>query len=257
MGFFQVTCKLKVSTLDQNSPAPLDGYCDTSIDGVTAASIPPNGLVTYAIAPGKHTVVVRAKSDNSQWITLQPATFNPTIYAGVTQKQTATVTGYQCQYTWTLAIDPTMCATGPATTAHMVQEGFERGRMLWNQSNGVYEVLTYQQTSTTGPIYSAFEFFDPLNVQGDSSGSVGTPPPDLFAPINGFGSIWRGDVPGASWVRGAFGWAVTQESGYEATIQCGNEPNRPHSGCFMSMPDGWVIEIWHVSSTGFWKFYTP
>jgi hypothetical protein len=241
-GFYQLTCKIK--------NAPLDAYCDTTIDGVTAASIPQNGLVTYALAPGSHTVNVRV-APNGTLITVQPSNFRPTIYAGGTQKQTATLTAYVCQYTWTLYLDPYKCATGPATTEHKVSEIFENGIMLWTESSGVYDVLTYEKS---GFSYTRYGFNDPLNIQADSSGAVGTPPPGLYAPVNGFGSIWRGDVAFNKNLRQLMGWALTPEAGYEATMQCGVSTINPLTICYITLPDGRLIYIANRSGTPWWGF---
>jgi hypothetical protein len=134
-----------------------------------------------------------------------------------------------------------LCAQPAVTTSGAVQY-FEGGAMIWLKDPGKYYLLTRK-----GEFYSVH---DPLTTYRDTSAQY-VPPAGLYAPISGFGLVWRGDYlpDGASDAAdlSAFhqdlGWATAPEFSYQTTYQCGiylvtaSGPAR-QVFCVLTYPDG-------------------
>jgi hypothetical protein len=247
-GFIELTCSIA------NPPAS-NAYCQPTVNGVAAARLPQKGKETYTLDPGSYTINVRVGPEDGSWVTLStstnPSSYSVTVKAGVTTKVTAKPKVYVCQYKWTFHVNPTECATDPGGSYHTVIEHFEHGMMLWDEASGIYDILT----NIPGPFpgtYAIDTYADPLNPIQDTSGSVETPPPGYFAPVNGFGVLWRGDKSGTQGYRPLFGWATDMEVGYEAQKQCGSHPQYPKSTCYIMMPDGQIIFISYKGISPLW-----
>jgi len=146
----------------------------------------------------------------------------PTSPAGTPVPGIVTPTGQPCQYPapgefgTVLTTYPNIaaqigCPVGqpPApSTATSAAQPFENGAMLWVDGvPGTVYVLYDDGSYQTFP-----DTYDP-NLDPESGGEQ--PPPDRFAPIRGFGKVWR-EQPG---VRDRLGWATGSETGGSATIQ--------------------------------------
>jgi len=59
---------------------------------------------------------------------------------------------------------------------------------------------------------------DPLEIIRDTSAEV-IPPAGLYAPVSGFGLIWRGDVSQSPGYREVLGWALGPEFGYDTIFE--------------------------------------
>ena len=66
-------------------------------------------------------------------------------------------------------------------------------------------------------------------------------PAGLFAPVRGFGNVWRNN----EWIRNEFGWATAPEQGYIMEIQ-ETQLNEGIPAYLFSLPTGEYIkaEIW-------------
>jgi hypothetical protein len=85
---------------------------------------------------------------------------------------------------------------------------FERGVMVW--LDGLPSMIYVFFSNST---FQRFEDnFDP-NIDPASGGE--SPPQGLREPVRGFGKIWRAFAN----VRSSLGWAVSQESSVQATVQ--------------------------------------
>lgn len=92
---------------------------------------------------------------------------------------------------------------------------------------------------------------DPLDIIGDTSAEI-HPPAGLYAPVSGFGLIWRGDVANSPGYRETLGWALAPEFGYEALFQCDDAPpsgGRSWQACYLLGPDG---ELFFFHPLGGW-----
>jgi hypothetical protein len=112
-----------------------------------------------------------------------------------------------------LASDPSVtaslgCPQGSELSLTTAVEAFEHGSMLYLQgSPGSIYALTLD---------GRFRRFDDTWVSGVDPESGGeTPPLGLLEPKRGFGKVWRNNLD----VRGALGWAVTEEQGAGGSLQ--------------------------------------
>lgn len=95
-----------------------------------------------------------------------------------------------------------------AVTSASASQLYERGEMIWLQGppGAIYALYTTGRFQRYDDTYNAA--VDPI-----SGGE--TPPLGLREPIRGFGKVWRAFAE----VRAGLGWAVTEESGANATAQ--------------------------------------
>lgn len=152
----------------------------------------------------------------------------------------------KCDTTWFFSDEPQagICPRDPVATYAAAQR-FERGTMIWLEQPGRYVILagaSLDEPDAAGQVYYAN---DPLDIVRDTSAQV-SPPEGLYAPVSGFGLVWRGDVSSSPGYRETLGWALAPEFGYDATWQC--DDALPSGGqswqtCNLLGPDGEVIVL--------------
>lgn len=99
------------------------------------------------------------------------------------------------------------CATKQAVRSDAATERFERGRMVWRQSNDLIYVLYDDGDWTAYPdIYQ----------EGAPEPGGFQPPEGLYVPVRGFGAIWRTKLGGAG---ARIGWATQGEYGLPGVFQ--------------------------------------
>lgn len=100
------------------------------------------------------------------------------------------------------------CPVGTAKTpGSAVSQPFQGGMMFWNGDAKQIYVLDSSQLAW-------FEYTDTW-VTGDPPGGAETPPAGLYAPVRGFGKIWREKTD----VRMRLGWATAPEASIAAVMQ--------------------------------------
>ena len=117
--------------------------------------------------------------------------------------------------------------------------------MVWLKTPGLYYIL-WNGASGEGVAKVA----DPLTIYRDTSAQYKSPA-GFYAPVSGFGLVWRGDVfaqEGQGYL-GKLGWATVAEAGYDAVYQCQFGPT-PHWMCYVTMPGGVI----GMSSVGTWSY---
>lgn len=98
------------------------------------------------------------------------------------------------------------CAVAPAETAGAATEPFEGGSMIWREDLGQIYVLP-----ETGKWVSFPDTWTPEQPEPE----VG-PPRGLYAPVRGFGKIWREELDGSA---SSLGWATAPERGTSLLFQ--------------------------------------
>jgi hypothetical protein len=192
-----------------------------SVSGSTVFTIPPE-------ADGFQTVD----------FILEVETLNP-----ATTATAQTSVALKCERTWFYSEAPQagICPQEPLRSYAAAQH-FERGLMIWLEEPGRYYIL--EDASQEGTDRKKLQIIqDPLQIVRDSSQGIEAPQ-GFYAPVSGFGLVWRGDVEGSPGYRQRLGWAVEPEFGYEAILQC--DDARPSGGrswqtCALKGPDGEVI----------------
>lgn len=205
------------------------------ISGTTAFAIPPE-------ADGFQTV---------DWI-LEVETLAP-----ATTATAQTSVALKCDRTWFYSDAPQagICPRAPQRSYAAAQH-FERGLMVWLEEPGRYYIL--EEAPLEGTERKRVEIIqDPLQIVRDTSQGIEAPQ-GLYAPVSGFGLVWRGDVERSPGYRQRLGWAVEPEFGYEAILQC--DDARPSGGrswqtCALRGPEGEVILLhplggWTLMSGG-------
>ncbi len=168
-----------------------------------------------------------------------------------TDSPAASITGQasvalKCATTWFFSDEPQagICPLEPIRS-YAAAQTFERGTMIWLENPGRYYVLQ------DVPLYEDAErneldiINDPLEIVRDTSSEI-QPPPGLYAPVSGFGLVWRGDVAQSPGFREQLGWALAPEFGYDAILQC--DDARPSGGrswqtCYLKGPEGEVVVL--------------
>ena len=151
-----------------------------------------------------------------------------------------------CPDPWFFQPPPDACPAGPAEATTIVEEPFERGRMIYIQSrNRVYVLFN----DTHSPAWLSFENkFNPA-VDKDSEESF-VPPPNLFQPVRILGFVWRGnDV-----VRNRLGLGSAAETQYDGFIQVVKTDDK--EDLYLNSADKSILEllpggdIWQIITTG-------
>ena len=173
----------------------------------------------------------------------------------------ATVTGQasvalKCALTWFFSDEPQagICPLEP-TRSYAAAQRFQQGTTIWLEEPGRYYIL--QDT----PLYEDAErnkldlINDPLEITGDTSSRF-QPPQDLYAPVSGFGLVWRGDVAQSPGFHEQLGWGLAPEFGYDAILQCDNAApsgGRSWQTCYLKGPEGEVIMLHPLGGWQLWS----
>lgn len=93
------------------------------------------------------------------------------------------------------------------------EQFFERGVMVYIQHPSEETRTIYVLTTMPPPV--RYQVFPDTWTSAESHGGDEPPPPGLFAPMRGFGKVWREQPE----VRAALGWATAPERPDEVTYQ--------------------------------------
>jgi hypothetical protein len=167
----------------------------------------------------------------------------------------------KCDRTWFFSDEPQagICPREPVRSRAAAQR-FERGTMIWIEQPGRYvileEALVHGDDRRKRVTYAQ----EPLQVDRDTSSGV-VAPDGLYAPVGGFGLVWRGDVAGSSGYRDRLGWALAPAFAYDAVFQCDDalpSGGRSWQTCYLRGPDARVfvldpLERWHLREGRHWS----
>jgi hypothetical protein len=160
----------------------------------------------------------------------------------------------KCDGMWFYSREPQagICPLEPLHTYAAAQR-FERGLMVWLETPGRYYIFVDERV-VAGEWRKRLEIIDdPLTITGDTSPGIEAPL-GLYAPVSGFGLVWRGDTEQSTGYRQVLGWALEAEFGYEAILQCDNalpSGGRSWQTCYLKGPGNEVLALhplgaWHV-----------
>jgi hypothetical protein len=178
-----------------------------------------------------------------------------------TDAPAASVTGQgsvalKCATTWFFSDEPQagICPLEPIRS-YAAAQAFEQGTMIWLQDPGRYYILQDTPLQEDAERNKLDIISDPLDIERDTSSEI-QPPPDLYAPVSGFGLVWRGDVAQSPGFREQLRWALAPEFGYDATLQC--DDARPSGGrswqtCYLEVPEGEVIILHPLGGWEYWS----
>jgi len=151
-----------------------------------------------------------------------------------------------CPDPWFFLPAPETCPNGPGLATALVEEPFERGRMVYVENNDrVYALFNDERT----PAWIGFDNRYNPSRDPESEASF-VPPPGLVQPLRILGFVWRGnDV-----VRNRLGLGLQPEAAYEGFIQTATAPDGSES-LFISSADGTVLLL--LPGGDAWQIITP
>jgi hypothetical protein len=137
----------------------------------------------------------------------------------VLNSEACSTIGVELRATWeTLARD--LGCGQPFGDGSIAAQPFERGAMVWvgrgDGSPGLIFVLT-----TLPAVDLTWNIFIDTYREGELVGTNESPPPGKYAPLRGFGKLWR-TVPE---LRQSLGWALSPEVGDQGTVLQFGHPN--------------------------------
>jgi hypothetical protein len=199
-----------------------------------------NRTQLWNVGPDGQLSVDTRRSDRGQ---LQ---FVLTIGDGANQVEQVLTIPLACPDTWFFNPPPTACPLGAALETSIIEEPFERGRMIYiASSNRVYALFN----DTFEPAWISVENrFDPA-IHPESEPSF-QPPPGLYQPLRILGFVWRGNDT----VRSRLGLAIQPEFSYQGFVQAAPAINGAES-VYVSSADGTVLEL--VPGGEGWQIITP
>ncbi len=163
----------------------------------------------------------------------------------LTTEQTLTIP-LTCPDTWFFQPAPLDCPDASAQPTLLVEEPFERGRMVYIQSTNRVYVLFNDGSS---PAWISFENrYDPA-IHPEIAESF-VPPPPYVQPIRILGFVWRGnDV-----VRNRLGLGLDAQFEYEGFTQSAGTTSGATS-LYVNSVDGTVLQLLPGGSA--WQIITP
>lgn len=150
-----------------------------------------------------------------------------------------------CPDPWFFIPAPDDCPTGPQAETALIEERFERGRMLYvGSSNQVYALFN----DGFEPAWLVYENrYDPA-IHPEVEESF-LPPPGFSQPIGILGFVWRRDV-----VRNRLGLALEPEARYDGAVQT-SPTGTGENNLYVSSADGTIIQLLPDGSA--WQIITP
>lgn len=192
---------------------------------------------------GSTTFTVPLEAEGFQYIDLSLTVTSPAS----PQEATAQVrVAFPCERTWFFSGEPQagICPRAPLRSTAAAQR-FERGLMIWLANPGRYYIF-HETPVLEGADRNRVDLInDPLQISGDTADGY-DPPDGLYAPVSGFGLVWRGDVQQSAGYQQELGWALAPEFGYEAILQCDDalpSGGRSWQTCYLQGPEGEVIRL--------------
>lgn len=147
-----------------------------------------------------------------------------------------------CSELWFFDPAPESCPVEPPQTTTQAEQTFERGRMIWVQTQDRIYVV-FEDGGSPGWAQYPDDF-----VEGDPERDESlVPPPGMEQPIRGFGLVWRSNQR----IRDRLGWATSPEIAFEGMIQA-NSTELSVATQYLRMRDGGIIAL--DGQTNTWEY---
>ena len=155
-----------------------------------------------------------------------------------------------CPDVWFFQPPPEACPTGPAQDAQLIEEPFERGRMLYiSTSNQIFALFNDALTPAWLVLENKFDL-----ATGPESDPDFSPPPGYYQPLRRLGFVWRGNDT----VRNRLGLATEPETTYNGFTQATGSAAGAGSNTqtfYISSADGTVLQL--LPQGDLWQIITP
>jgi hypothetical protein len=150
-----------------------------------------------------------------------------------------------CPDAWFFQPAPDACPTGPAQPSALIEQTFERGRMVYIESlNRVYALFNDDRD----PAWVSFENRYNPGVDPELEESF-VPPPGLFQPLRALGFVWRGN----DLVRNRLGLGTQEDFAYEGFTQ--TVTTSGGDDLYLNSADGTVLQL--LPEGEGWQIITP
>ncbi|NLF78395.1 MAG: hypothetical protein GX573_22100 [Chloroflexi bacterium] len=153
--------------------------------------------------------------------------------SGTTVEQALFIPLGCADFPWFFDPAPASCPAAPAEVSSQVEQTFERGRMIWVQTQDRIYVIFEDGLAPGWALYP-----DEFNEGDPERDESLVPPPDLSQPIRGFGLVWRTNER----VRSRLGWAISAEVPYEGMVQS-DSPEPGLGRLYLRMRDGGILAL--------------
>lgn len=211
-----------------------------------------NAVIYRLDSSGQRTNVWNVPPDGNQTVTTRrsdrgQAQFVLIAGEGDLQIQQLLTIPLACPLAWFFTPPPDTCADGDPQPTTLIEQPFERGRMVYVQAeNVVYALFNDGRT----PAWVAFENrYDPAVHPEKDENFVN--PPGLFQPIGALGFLWRGNDT----VRNRLGLGTQQEVVYEGFVQAATLPGETAANLYISSANATVVQL--VPGGTNWQIITP
>jgi hypothetical protein len=194
----------------------------------------------WNVGPDGSLTIATRRSDRGQVV------FVLSVGDGEQNVEQELVIPLSCPDPWFFLPAPETCPNGAGEATALLEERFERGRMIYvENTDRVYTLFNDGRS----PAWIAFENrYDP-SIHPESEASF-VPPPPLVQPLRILGFVWRGnDV-----VRNRLGLGLEPEFAYEGFIQTATTPDGEES-LYINSADGTVLQL--LPGGDSWQIITP
>jgi hypothetical protein len=252
------------------SPTALFGPAPTSVAAVSTATRVPNPNApriefftsdTLAVAPGDAVTLfwstrgsagaVITRTDTNQLWNVPPdgklstqtrrrdrgqITFVLSVGEGDLNTQQSLVIPLSCPDAWFFQPPPDACPTGAAEQTTLVEQPFDRGRMVYVQSrNKVYALFNDGRQ----PAWVSFENrYNPAKDPELDENFEKSLPPGKFQPLRALGFVWRGNDT----VRNRLGLGLQAEARFDGFVQSAPTADGKEN-LYLNSSDGSVLQL--------------
>ncbi len=152
----------------------------------------------------------------------------------------------ECPVQWFFTPPAEECADDDAVESFLIEQGFERGRMIYiGEQNRVYALFN----DGFDPAWISFENVYTPGEDPESDPNF-QPPPNFYQPIARLGFVWRGNDT----VRNRLGLATQPEVTYEGVFQQATLFGGADT-LYLTSPDGTVLQL--IGTGASWQIITP
>jgi len=229
-----------------------------------ASAVPPGGIITlywstrnvsdaviYQIVDGARSRLWNVGADGSLPVQTRRADrgvidFVLSVGDGVGRAEQPLSIPLACPDVWFFSPAPNDCPTRPAEETQVIEQSFERGRMVYIGSlDRVYALFN----DSFDPAWVVIDNrYDPaIHPPSEPSFPV---PPGFFQPTNELGFVWRGN----DLVRSRLGLGAQPEQRFTGVIQIGGAGEGGES-LYVGSADGAVLAI--APGGALWEIITP
>jgi hypothetical protein len=197
-------------------------------------NIPPDGSETVSIRSGE-----RGKVD-----------FVIVVGEGSQQVEQTISIPILCPIVWFFQPPPEECPSGEAQPSSVVEQAFERGRMIYlSENNRVYALFNDGNT----PAWIDFNnLYDPnIHPERDETFELAIAGTGLYQPLGRLGFVWRGNDT----VRNRLGVGTTPEATFEGFVQRAPTRGGSSDSVYITSSTGTVIQL--LPNGASWQIITP